>query len=212
MEEPPVPIGPSVITVPAGSILVLRTSSGSTVDLLNLTAAHVDAEHTLDVLVMSEAGDSATGTAELPTPDGLVRLPAKLDREQGELHLRLPSPVRPLQRRLAPRSGLVLPLRGAAQLSLPGAEATGPGQLVTFHGHTIDVGAGGLQAKLIADAGVRLPQHLRSVFVELDPDDPNSVAVGLHVVTFRSDVLRARFSFISLADWTRLRERTRDSD
>jgi hypothetical protein len=199
-----------VIIVPAGSILVLRTTSGQTVDLLNLAAATVSGDSTLDVLVMSDVDDVAPGTAELPTPDGLVRLPARLDRTAGELHLRTPEPIRPLQRRLAPRAGLQLPLRGAAQLNPLGAEPTGPGQLVTFHGHTIDVGAGGLQARLVADLGVRLPQQLRSVFVELDPDDPHSVAVGLQVVTFRSDVLRARFSFISLADWTRLRERSRE--
>jgi hypothetical protein len=117
--------------------------------------------------------------------------------------------VRPLQRRLAPRSGLVLPLRGSAHSARDaGAGAEAAGRLITFHGHTVDVGAGGLQARLVGDVGLRLPQQLRDVFVELDPDGPDSLAVALRVVTFRSDVLRAQFSFISLADWIRLRART----
>jgi len=198
-----------VAVVPAGSILVLWTADGQRVDLLNLSATTVDHDGALDVLVLAEVGERERGTVELPTEAGLLRIPALLEREPGRLLIHPPDAAQPLQRRLAPRSGLVLPLRGAAQT---GAAAAGlPGaHLLTFHGNTVDVGPGGLRARVVGDGGERLPANLHSVFVELDPDNPQSVAVGLRVVTFRSDVLRAQFSFISLVDWTKLRDRARD--
>jgi hypothetical protein len=199
-----------MVVVPAGSILVLRTADGQSVDLLNLSEVRMSEEANLDVLVLSEIGDVETGTAELPTAAGLFQVPARLVREQGQLQVRPPATLHPVQRRRAPRAGLVLPLRGAAQIRRPNAGPEEAGELITFHGHTVDVAPGGIQARLISDLGLRLPQELQSVFVELDPGMAHSVAVGLTVVAFRSDVLRARFSFISLADWARLRERSRD--
>jgi hypothetical protein len=198
-----------MVVVPAGSILVLRTAEGQSVDLLNLSEVTVTQEATFDVLVLSEVGEVETGVAELPTAAGLFQVSARLLQQQGQLEVCPPVSLHPVQRRRAPRAGLVLPLRGAAQMSRPdGSEE--PGGLITFHGHTVDIAPGGLQARLISDLGLRLPQELQSVFVELDPGNAQSVAVGLTVVAFRSDVLRARFSFISLADWARLRERSRD--
>jgi hypothetical protein len=200
-----------MVIVPAGSILVLRTVDGQTVELLTYAAADVDHEGGLDVLVLSDVqGEIERGMADVPTAAGLLHVPALLHTAEGRLEVHPAQPVQPLQRRLTPRAGLVLPLRGSAHLGEPGVGAAGAGLLVTFHGHTVDVGAGGLQARLIGDIGMRLPQQLRDVFVELDPGAPESLAVALRVVTFRSDVLRAQFSFIALADWIRLRERAQD--
>jgi hypothetical protein len=199
-----------MVVVPAGSILLLRTADGQTVDLLNLSAVPVSQEATFDVLALSEVGEIDSGTVELPTRAGVFQVPARLLQEHGQLQVRPPATLQPVQRRKAPRSGLVLPLRGAAQLRQPDGPGDDSAGLITFHGHTVDVAPGGLQARLVADLGLRLPQDLQSVFVELDPGNAQSVAVGLTVVAFRSDVLRARFSFISLADWARLRERSRE--
>lgn len=202
--------------VPAGSILLLRTPDGHTVELMTSADAELAAEGGLDVLVGTEpggpVGEVERGMADIPTEAGLLHVPALLRPAEGRLQLgpiAAAEPARPLQRRLAPRSGLVLPLRGSAH---SGRSGTGPaGRLITFHGYTVDVGAGGLQARLVGDVGLRLPQQLRDVFVELDPEGPDSLAVGLRVVTFRSDVLRAQFSFIALADWIRLRARAEDA-
>jgi hypothetical protein len=206
------------LIVPAGSILLLRTTDGHTVELLTSTDVDLtgEADPELNVLVGTEpggpVGEVEQGMADIPTEGGLLHVPALLRPAEGRLQLRpagAAEPARPLQRRLAPRSGLVLPLRGSAHSGRPGS---GPGgRLITFHGYTVDVGAGGLQARLVGDVGLRLPQQLRDVFVELDPEGPDSLAVGLRVVTFRSDVLRAQFSFISLADWIRLRARAEDA-
>lgn len=198
-----------MVIVPAGSTLVFRTVGGDSVDLLNLSDATVEQDCVLDVLVLSEIGATERGLVTVPTAAGLVEVPARLDREQGQLWVQTAHPVRPVQRRLAPRSGLVLPLRGAATLGAS-VNLLGSGPRVTFHGHTIDVAPGGLQARLVGDLGLRLPQELRTAYVELDPAGPHPVAVALTVVALRSDVLRAQFSFISLADWARLRERARD--
>jgi hypothetical protein len=173
------------------------------------------AEPVLDVLVGTlpggAVGELEQGMADIPTQAGLLHVPALLRPAEGRLQVHpsgAPAPPRPLQRRLAPRSGLVLPLRGSAHSGR--SSGTGDGGLITFHGHTVDVGAGGLSAQLVGDVGLRLPQQLRDVFVELDPEGPDSLAVGLRVVAFRSDVLRAQFSFISLADWLRLRARAEE--
>lgn len=199
-----------MVVVPAGSILALRTAEGRSVDLLNLSEVRVSQDATLDVLVLSELGGVDQGIAELPTDAGLFQVPARLLPDRGQLQVCPPAALHPVQRRQSPRSGLVLPLRGAAQVRRADGSLAEIGGLITFHGHTVDVAPGGLQARLVSDFGLRLPQELRSVFVELDPGSPQSVAVGLTVVAFRSDLLRARFSFISLADWARLRERSRD--
>jgi hypothetical protein len=199
-----------MVVVPAGGILVLRTADGRGVDLLNLTEVRMSGEASFDVLALSEIGDVEAGTAELPTGAGLFQVPARLQRDGSQLQVCPPATLHPVQRRRSPRSGLVLPLRGAAQLRRRDGEPAEVGGLITFHGHTVDVAPGGLQARLTADLGLRLPQELQSVFVELDPGTAHSVAVALTVVAFRSDLLRARFSFISLADWARLRERSRD--
>jgi hypothetical protein len=199
-----------MVVVPAGSILLLQTAQGQRVDLLNLSEVVVTQEAVFDVLALTEVGELETGTVELPTRAGLFQVPARLLRDESKLEVSPPATLRPVQRRRAPRSGLVVPLRGAAQIRRAGAGEDEAAELITFHGHTVDVAPGGLQARLISDLGLRLPQDLQSVFVELDPGNPQSVAVGLTVVAFRSDVLRARFSFITLADWTRLRERSRD--
>jgi hypothetical protein len=199
-----------MVLVPAGSILLLRTAEGDTVELLNLVAVAISRDAIFEVLVLSEVGETEEGTVELPTSAGLFQLPARLLRDESKLIVSGASSLDPQQRRRAPRTGLVLPLRGAAQVRSGDGNLADPGGLITFHGHTVDVAPGGLQARLISDLGLRLPQNLQSVFVELDPGNSQSVAVGLTVVTFRSDVLRARFSFISLADWARLRERSRD--
>ncbi|HVQ92228.1 MAG TPA: PilZ domain-containing protein [Mycobacteriales bacterium] len=199
-----------MVVVPAGSILQLRTGDLDSVELLNLVAVPITRDAVFDVLVLSEVGEVEEGIIELPTRAGLFRLPARLKREESQVVLTSGEPLDPLQRRRAPRSGLVLPLRGAAQIRGENGDLAEPGGLITFHGHTVDVAPGGLQARLVSDVGLRLPPNLQSIFVELDPGNPQSVAVGLTVVAFRSDVLRARFSFISLADWARLRERSRD--
>lgn len=199
-----------MVLVPAGGIMLLRTAEGDTVELLNLVAVEVTRDAIFEVLALSEVGEVEEGTVELPTSAGLFQLPARLLREESRLIVTGAAALEPTQRRRAPRSGLVLPLRGAAQIRSADGNQSEPGSLITFHGHTVDVAAGGLQARLVSDLGLRLPQDLQSVFVELDPGNSHSVAVGLTVVAFRSDVMRARFSFISLADWARLRERSRD--
>ena len=201
-----------MVTVPAGSTLMLRTIDGRSIALFSMTAAVVGQEGILDVLTIPGLDERIEepverGMVELPTADGLLYVPALLQRDEGKLLIRSAEPMRPQQRRQAPRYGLAVPLRGAAILGPGEAELEGGGRSVTFHGHTIDVAAGGLQATLVGDRGVRLPQGLRGIYVELDPGEPQAVAVALTVVKFRSDLLRARFSFISLADWARLRER-----
>ena len=191
---------------------MLRTVDGRSIALFSMSDATVGQEGIVDVLSLPGLDghiEEATerGMVELPTPDGLLYVPALLRREEGQLLIRSAEPIRPQQRRQAPRYGLAVPLRGAAILGPGESELAGGGRSVTFHGHTIDVAAGGLQATLIGDRGMRLPQGLRGIYVELDPGQPQAVAVALTVVKFRSDLLRARFSFISLADWARLRER-----
>jgi hypothetical protein len=197
-------------TVIAGSSLVLHTNDGSTHVLLSLAAEVVDGAHSFDVLVPADLAGVERGTVEMPTTDGPIWLPAWLDADLGRLHVTLPYSARPKERRLAPRAGLIVPLRGAARLRRPDAGPTDPGTKVWFDGHTVDVGPGGLQARVISRDGLRLPQYMRDVVVELDPDDQHqSVAAVLHVVSLRSDVLRAKFSFVSLTDWTRLQDRAR---
>ncbi|MBI1758644.1 MAG: hypothetical protein HYR62_05395 [Actinobacteria bacterium] len=196
--------------VPLGTILVFKGDDGSRIDLLSMSTVTVEPEFVVDVLVPPDAGKLERGTVEVPTAAGLLHLPARLHREDGRLHVRLPHSIQAIQRRLTPRYGLSLPLRGSATFGSSPGGVPDAANRITFQGYTVDVGAGGLQARLTGDVGIRLPQHLHGVFVELDPGDPHSVAVVLTVVTLRSDMLRAQFSFISMADWVRLRDRVRN--
>lgn len=198
--------------VPLGTILVYKGDDGSRVELLTMSTVTVEPEFAVDVLVPPEAAAPERGTVEVPTASGLLFLPARLRREEARLRVRLPHSVQAIQRRLTPRYGLTIPLRGSATFGAAPGGVPDVANRVTFHGHTVDVGAGGLQARLIADTGIRLPQRLHGIFVELDPGNPRSVAVVLTVVALRSDMLRAQFSFISMADWARLRERVRNQD
>jgi hypothetical protein len=196
--------------VPLGTILVFKGDDGSRIDLFSMATVTVEPEFVVDVLVPPDATNAGRGTVEVPTAAGLLHLPARLRRDDGQLQVRLPHAMQAIQRRLTPRYGLNVPLRGSATFGPSPGGVPDAANRITFHGYTVDVGAGGLQARLVGDVGVRLPQHLHGVFVELDPGDPHSVAVVLSVVTMRSDLLRAQFSFISMADWARLRDRVRN--
>jgi hypothetical protein len=145
------------------------------------------------------------GTAGLPTADGLIYASADLDAERGLLTVHLPDPPRAWQRRGSPRLPVGLPLRGTAlPMNLPAGTLRAAAQ-IRFHGVTIDLAPGGVSALLVVESpGLRLPQDVTDVFIEIAPDGPRAIVASLNVIDLRSDVLRAEFAFLPLLDWLHL--------
>ena len=211
--------------VAAGSRVLLRTPQGAH-SLRTLQDVAVDPESDLGwflpVVADVEALALGPGTAELPTPDGVLQVQVALEGQGGRLGLR---PVAPptralLQRRGDVRSAVSVPIRGAI---LPdGPLATRPAPLsgvrarpADLQGVTIDASAGGVAATVagrlidatVADGagGDRPLGPGTRLYVEFDlPDGRDPVAAVAVVVLQRGPLLRARFHDITPADRERL--------
>ena len=206
--------------VAAGSRVLLRTEKGVRV-LRTLRDVAVEPDSGiswfLPVVADVDAFALGTGTADLPTPDGVIQVQVALEGQGGRLGLR---PVAPpagplLQRRGDVRSAVSVPVRGAllpdGPLTSRPAPLSGDGaRRADLQGVTIDASGGGVAATVagrlldaVADgrpieAGTRL-------YVEFDlPDGRGPAAAVAVVVLQRGPLLRARFHDITPADRERL--------
>lgn len=189
-----------MICVPGGSRLVLRTGDGRRIEALTLVTTKVEDQGRIPVLAAPDSGAFETGTAEVPTEAGLVLVSARLLSRDGLLELNMPIDPRPIQRRAHARDDRALELHGVAVARpLPGGHTLGPP--VSFRGLTRDISTGGLGALVeMETAGARLPSQFSELFVELDLGGPRPAGVVMQVVSMRSDLLRARFVYLSPAD------------
>jgi hypothetical protein len=194
------------IPLAAGTQLIL-TGPVQAVELLTLEDGEVGDNQTLPVLVMGAENPPQRGMISIPTPYGVMRTIAVLDLEQGLVTLRMSKIPPAWQRRDAHRMPLKLKLRGTtvALPALAGAGAPAETAPVRFNGHTVDVSPGGLSAILSVESdALRLPQGVRDVFIEIDPDGIRPVAATLRVVDVKSDRLRGEFEYLNPNDWLHL--------
>jgi hypothetical protein len=205
--------------VAAGSRVLLRTPKGvQALRTLHDVAVEPGSGMSwfLPVVADVDALALGPGTADLPTPDGVLKVQVALEGQGGRLGLR---PVAPpegplLQRRGDVRSGVSVPVRGAllpdGPLTSRPAPLSGDGaRRADLQGVTIDASGGGIAATVagrlldaVADepigAGTRL-------YVEFDlPDGRGPVAAVAVVVLQRGPLLRARFHDITPTDRERL--------
>jgi hypothetical protein len=212
--------------VAAGSRVLLRTAKGVRV-LRTLRDVAVDpdsgASWFLPVVADVDALALGPGTADLPTPDGVLQVQVTLEGQGGRLGLR---PVAPpdgplLQRRGDVRSGVSVPVRGTllpdGPLTSRPAPLSGDGaRRADLQGVTIDASGGGIAATVagrlldavVADGapgGHRPLGPGTRLYVEFDlPDGRGPVAAVAVVVLQRGPLLRARFHDITPADRERL--------
>lgn len=212
--------------VEAGSRVLLKTPKGERV-LRTLKDVYVDpaAEMAWFVPVVADiaALGLGPGTAEFPTPDGLLQAQVVLEGQGSGLGLRAIGPNgKPLlQRRGDVRSQIKVPLRGAllpdGPLSTRPAPLTGDGaRRPDIDGTTLDASGGGLAAHMngeLLDAVVRdgSPGGTRALragsrlYVEMDlPDGRGTAAAVAIVVVQRGALLRLQFHDIAPADRERL--------
>jgi hypothetical protein len=212
--------------VAAGSRVLLRTANGVRA-LRTLRDVTVEpgsgVSWFLPVVAEVDALALGPGTAELPTPDGVLQVQVALEGQGGRLGLR---PVAPpegplLQRRGDVRSSVSVPVRGAllpdGPLNTRPAPLSGDGaRRADLQGVTIDASGGGIAATVagrLLDAGVadeasggNRPIVAGSrLYVEFDlPDGRGPVTAVAVVVLQRGPLLRARFHDITPADRERL--------
>jgi hypothetical protein len=212
--------------VEAGSRVLLRTPKGERV-MRTLKDVYVDpsAEMAWFVPVVADvtALGLGPGTAELPTPDGVLQAQVILEGQGAGLGLRAVGPNgKPLlQRRGDVRSSINLPLRATllpdGPLTTRPAPLTGAGaRSADIDGTTLDASGGGLSAHVngeLLDAVLRdgspgghRPLRVGSrLYLELDlPDGRGTAAAVAVVVVQRGALLRVQFHDIAPADRERL--------
>jgi hypothetical protein len=211
--------------VAAGSRVLLRTAKGAHA-LRTLRDVAVDPESGVAwfLPVVADVGALALGpgTADLPTPDGILQVQVTLEGQGGRLGLRpVALPDRPpLQRRGDVRSSVSVPVRGSVlpdgPLTSRPASLTGDGaRRADLMGVTLDASGGGIAATVAGHAvdavvndgpGGRRPLSVGTrLYVEFDlPDDRGPVSAVAVVVLQRGPLLRARFQDITTADRERL--------
>ena len=212
--------------VEAGSRVLLRTTKGERV-LRTLRDVFVDPDSEVAWFVPVVADIAALGlgpgTAELPTPDGILQAQVVLEGQGSGLGLRAVGPNgKPLlQRRGDVRSSINVPVRGAllpdGPLTSRPAPLTGAGaRAADLDGTTLDASGGGLSAHVNGEllvavlrdgspGGTRPLRVGSRLYLELDlPDGRGTAAAVAVVVVQRGALLRVQFHDIAPADRERL--------
>ncbi len=191
--------GVGVPSVAAGSRLLLYASTGA-IPLRSLAEVTIAGSWRVAVLGPAAAVTAGEGIAELPTDQGLLRVPARIRLVDGVLTL---SPVATAptvlqQRRRDVRAEVELAVRAA---DLEGLRANRASAAVV-EGKTFSLSAGGFCA-YVTCAGTP-PGAGQLMYAELELPDGAPVRSTVTVLELRVGCLRAAFTDISRADRERL--------
>jgi len=186
-----------MITVPAGSTLMLRCPGGP--DLALVTLDEVRAEFVAElppipVLSLDDPATRRTGIVELVTSAGVTWVEAEL--RGGRLTIAGDLPTDVVQRREAARKPGAYPATGTAQVdSEPGR------RLVRVTGYVEDVSTGGLLLRAAAAGSPHLPAGIVRALLHW-----GDLTVAVTPVEQIADQLRGTYEWIDLADAAALRD------
>jgi hypothetical protein len=189
-----------MVTVPAGSTLVLRSPGAPPLALIvlaDVSAPFIAELPSIPVLDPDESPVRRFGILELVSSAGVTWIEAEL--RDGALTVTGEPPADVVQRRGAARRPGTYAATGTVQLD---AE---PGRrLVAVSGHVEDVSTGGLLLRAAPAGGVHLPPGIVRTLLHVGMPW-GDMAVTVATVEQRADQLRGTYEWIGAADEESLR-------
>ncbi|MEU4422396.1 PilZ domain-containing protein [Actinoplanes sp. NPDC024001] len=190
-----------MITVPAGSSLILRCPGTQEIVLVTLAesrAPFIADLPPIPVLSLDGPGVRRFGILELVTSSGVTWVEAEL--RDDVLRVLNDAPTDVVQRRSAPRKAGPYPATGTVQVEKAGART-----LVAISGRVEDISAKGLLLRATADERPSLPSGIERTLLHIAMPWGDLTA-AVTTVDQRADLLRGTFEWVDPAGADELRQ------